>query len=251
MPRLRYTPRFKFDVSRAGQARVAAGGPAAKLVGWVGVPGSRLGDDLFTSIGLPNGKRLRLFHASRRRNGRRPPDEEPNEKPETFAALRVSALPSRPEMPYPNERDVPRCLQSLEQSAPPPLKVMLDSMEPAPAFGVMRTDALTLQVAKRVVAARREHEAPAEAAAVSLVLEASAFAPRKRQSDGHSFWNTPKILARAFELDWSRTCTERFRQAVAKSDDDGLEQLDSEMDEIKEARNHLLHHPFHRLVTAS
>ena len=59
-----------------------------------------------------------------------------------------------------------------------------------------------------------------------------------------SFWNTPKILARAFELDWSRTCTERFRQAVAKSDDDGLEQLDSEMDEIKEVRVTTFSPPF-------
>jgi hypothetical protein len=67
-----------------------------------------------------------------------------------------------------------------------------------------------------------------------LVLDRSIFADRKKVSDGHSFFQTVQITERAFNVDWSRCNTPRFRMLIAKEDDGGLETVDIEINEIRD-----------------
>jgi len=59
------------------------------------------------------------------------------------------------------------------------------------------------------------------------------WAPRKRDSDARSFYSSGRVFGRAFAVDWSRCNTERFRGMVAKDDDGGAAQGDTELAEVR------------------
>jgi hypothetical protein len=81
---------------------------------------------------------------------------------------------------------------------------------------VVRTDPFVLHVRGKASAAPSSASAPSAADAKPLKLLTSIFAPRKRHSDGHSFYTTDDVVGRAFKIDWSRAVSSRFRHFVAK-----------------------------------
>jgi hypothetical protein len=44
---------------------------------------------------------------------------------------------------------------------------------------------------------------------IPWTLQTSVFAARKHESDGKSFWDEPKLLARCFQADWTQTKCQR------------------------------------------
>ena len=68
---------------------------------------SRIAEQLgFKGFELPNGKVLRLFHASNKRNWKTPPQEPVEPIPADLLTLNLPALPPHPHPPQPSRRDV-------------------------------------------------------------------------------------------------------------------------------------------------
>ena len=67
-------------------------------------------------------------------------------------------------------------------------------------------------------------------------LDESIFSLRKKTADARSYYCAgPKVAQRAFEIDWSRCNTERFRYFIQKEDDSKTAQdADCELAEVKE-----------------
>ena len=234
-----YTPRFHFHPA-AGQ-KGAKKGPSGKLVSWKATDGSRVGDSVAPSFTLPNGTTMRFFHRENRRNAIKPKAEPDERRPDSLDALGMGWLPARPSPPRPTEADVPRLEHSAELIPPKPIvATLVPYTAPAPEFGVIEVEPFTLGVvepmrvktpassADAVDGDREEKKGP------PLVLEKSVFANRRRTSDGHSYFATPAIVSRAFEIDWSRCNNPRFRTLIGRQDDGGWEMLAQEMNEIRE-----------------
>ena len=245
-----YTPRFAF--STAPGARDEKLGPQAKLYSWIGVAGSKVGNDNFSSFPLPgdeSGRILRLFHASHRRNARTPLPEPKMAQPTTLEVLSMPSLPPKPPAPMPSEKDVPKLTQSVALVAPDPQKSLMDDCVPPPAFGVISPEPIAFKVVppkNEPTGAGDDEEgkaAPTPAAKdlEPLVLEHSPFAPRKHHSDGHAFFTTPRVRSRAFQIDWSRCNNERFRYLIAREDNEGRAGVDFEMAEIREVLAQHMH----------
>ena len=60
---------------------------------------------------LPNGRVLRLFHASNKRNWRSPPQEPVEPLPAALTTLGLAGLPPHPPPPQPSRRDVQKLTQ--------------------------------------------------------------------------------------------------------------------------------------------
>ena len=231
-----YTSRFAFtglsDV-KSGQSK----GPSGKLVSWVGVPGSRVGDSVASPFTLPDGRVIRMFHTSCRRNARTPHPEQVERLPETLSALGMNALPARPFPVAPSERDVPRIVQTVSLLPPQPARSILELTHPPPRFGEIMTAPFELHVSEKAARAPTklaDDELSEEEIDRPLNLNSSIFALRKRVSDGHSYYTPPSLVNRAFHIDWSRCNTPRFRGLVGLEDDGGLGTIDVEMIEIRE-----------------
>jgi len=204
------------------------------LVSWVGVAGSRVGDSVAPSFTLPDGRILRLFHSSQRRNARTPAAEPAENVPETLAGLGMHRLPQRPQPPHPNERDVPRIARTVELHAPVPVKTVLEQTNPPPSFGEITTEPFTIRIHERARPAHEEEAAPAAAQEQPFTLERSSFSNRRKTSDGHSFYTRKAITARAFHIDWSRCNTPTFRKLISKEDDGGYLEAEVELTEIRD-----------------
>ena len=89
-----YTPLFKFTGAGESSAAFKQEGGAAgssKLVFWQGSRGSRIAEQLgFKGFELEDGRVLRLFHASNKRNWRAPPHEPDEPVPAALATLGLS-----------------------------------------------------------------------------------------------------------------------------------------------------------------
>ena len=205
-----------------------------KLVSWLGVAGSAVGDSVAPAWGLPDGRILRLFHTSQKRNARVPYPELPEVMPDTLSGLRVQRLPQRPLPPAPNERDVPKIPVTVELISPIPAKSLLEQTHPPPNYGEITVDPFTLMVSEFVekpAGTDKEEEEKKE----PFILEKSIFAPRAKLSDGHSFYTPRSITQRAFNIDWSRCNTPHFRQLIAREDDGGFVTADIELTEVRDA----------------
>jgi hypothetical protein len=63
----------------------------------------------------------------------------------------------------------------------------------------------------------RAPAAEVEAADEAWDIYKSVFAPRLKEADARSFWETEKVVARAFEVDWRRMLDEpRVRKYVGE-----------------------------------
>lgn len=223
-----HTPRFHFHPA-AGQ-RGAKPGPSGKLLGWQATPLSRVGNSIAPLFTLPDGKVMRFFHKGNARNARKPTTELSEPLPRTLEVLEMPWLPSRPMAPMPAEVDVPKLTQTVELVAPTPIvATLVPWTAPPPNFGVIDIEPFHLSVLEVVEKPEGEKEKKKP-----LVLEKSQFANRRRTSDGHSFFTTPAITGRAFEIDWSRVNNSRFRTLIGRQDDGGWEELAEEMNEIRD-----------------
>ena len=226
-----YTSSFAFAGVRGPEEKTAPG----TLISWVGVAGSRVGDYVAPSFELPDGKILRLFHASRKRNARTPLPEPAENLPETLFALEMGSLPIKPPPITMNEHDMPTVPDAVALLAPQPVKSVLDQTNPPPTFGVITTEPFTLRVDEKKAAPAQVGDGPIKPMEPPFKLEGSMFSQRKKLSNSHSFYTTPQIIGRAFQIDWSRCNTPRFRALIAQEDDDGMSGTDIEVSEIRAA----------------
>ena len=100
------------------------------------MPGSRVGESVAPSFALPDGRIMRLFHASHKRNARTPFAEPAETLPETLSGLGMQRLPQRPPPPLPNERDMPKVAHRVELTPPLPLKSLLVETHAPSSWGV-------------------------------------------------------------------------------------------------------------------
>ena len=256
-----HTPRFQFQkedalsTAKEGSGANAASlekllvqkeqlaGVAGVLVSWQASPGSRVGDSLFPSYPLPDGRTLRMFHRSHRRNAVAPPEEPAAPvyppPPDDLTALQLDGLPAAPPPTQPSKRDVPTLPQSIHLGAPQPKEHVLKVSHDDVWYGTITTDNIAFGAKEKGrEAVLASSMAPQVAARPQkpqeLDLNTSVFASRKTTSDGRSFFSGPRITGRAFEIDWSRMNQERFRRLVAHEDDGGQFGADSELAEIKD-----------------
>ena len=139
--------------------------------------GSRVGDGLFGTFVLPDGRCLRLYHNSQRRNCREPTPEPPDDVPNKLSVLQgttcckihhptpadirdhpavtlqcrkyplcptiyFETLPPRPIPPYPTKRDVPQLTQSIFLGAPQPRKHTLPVRNEDVWYGTIELDSM-------------------------------------------------------------------------------------------------------------
>ena len=232
-----YTPRFSFSGNPEGRAERS--GPQAKLFSWIGVAGSRIGNDNFSSYPLEGteGKVLRLYHTSHPRNCRVPEREPVGQLPTSLGQLKCgessTTLPAPPMPPMLTERDVPKLTQSPVLSPPQPRKSLLEDCTFPPMFGEIVSEPILFHCVPKDESGEEPSKSTKDG---SLELDRSVFAPRRSHSDAHSFYNTSQVRSRAFQIDWSRCNTDRFRRLIAREDHEGLglAGVDAEIGKIRE-----------------
>ena len=258
-----YVPHYSFQSGGQGSALLASEGPRTDgptpgelramrgdalgaLVTWEAVKGSKVGDGLFHTFELPDdsGRVLRLYHTSNKRNARPPYAEPQAAPPDSLAALQALALPPSPPPPQPSKRDLPRLAQSIFLAAAQPEQHTLAVASDEVWYGTLARDEIVLgamqvdpppetesiEIFVEEIRAPPEEEGP-------LDLDKSIFKERKHDSDSRSYrCRGPALMQRAFEIDWSRCNTERFRNFVSREDDaTGDGELDAELAELKTA----------------
>mmetsp|Transcript_10668 Transcript_10668/g.27463 ORF Transcript_10668/g.27463 Transcript_10668/m.27463 type:complete len:169 (-) Transcript_10668:110-616(-) len=88
------------------------------LVGWEGAAGSRIGDELFPSYPLADGRVVRLYHSSIGRNWRAPRREPAEPQPESLDTLQLSTMLPPPPPPQPGKRELPSASAELVSTIP-------------------------------------------------------------------------------------------------------------------------------------
>lgn len=151
-------------------------------------------------------------------------------------------MPSPPPPPQPSKRDLPKLALSVFLGAPTPKQHTLKQVDEEVwygtiakediAFGVMQyqpTEAPEKPKPRLGDAAEPEPEKPFD-------LDESVFALRKKTCDARSYYCAgPKVTLRAFEIDWSRCNTERFRNFIGREDDSSsAQEYDTELAEVKQ-----------------
>ena len=225
-----YTSSFKFDGPKGPEDKSAFSGT---LVSWVGVEGSMVGEYVAPSFMMPDGKLLRVFHSSIKRNARTPLPEPIEVMPDTLAGLGVDALPIKLSPLHLNEHDVPKTPEASALRAPFPVKSLLDQTNPPPSFGEITTEPIAFLVREKAEASAEKQTDSSAPTKPPFKLEGSIFSSRKKNSDAHSFFTTDQILHRCFAIDWSRCNTPRFRALIAKEDDGGILGANVELVEVR------------------
>ena len=86
-------------------------GQRGQLVSWTGAKGSRIGDELYKSFELPDGRVVRLYHSSNKRNWREPAPEPTEVRPRGLSALGLW-VPSMAQTVALGKQDVPKPAQA-------------------------------------------------------------------------------------------------------------------------------------------
>jgi len=245
-PEEHYTKRFKFTGEGLSEAALATrmkegGRIPASMFCWEATLGSRVGDMVGSAFKLADGRFVRLYHRPTRRNWRQAERDILPLPPDGLGSLHLDSLPALPPAPVPTRRDLPKLAQSIFLGAPSPSFHTLPVSSPDVWYGTIPREILQLG-ARRIVEPTPEVEVQPELGETAeltpwlttVELEESIFAPRKQESDGRSFFTPDSLTARAFDIDWSRLNSERFRNFIGKEDDDGIEGVDDEMAEVKE-----------------
>jgi len=245
-PTEEYTPTFKFKGDDGGFMPTKTGLQGGKLVSWVAaapkrlIPavakhvghayvGSKIAEECgFKGFVLPNGKTLRLFHASTKRNWKAPAVEPDEPQPETLTALGLPSMPPNPPPPQPSKRDLPKLVQTEVRA----MRLKPETKKGASGSSAISTAYVSLMEEERFVMTAHTPEAmPSGAMAgvssllggkpdVTLPLFESVFAPRRLTSDSRTFFDDGNVTLRAFEIDFARCNQERFRLLIQQEDDD-------------------------------
>jgi hypothetical protein len=239
-----YTTRFKFtgdglsDAALAARLKQGARVPAS-MFSWQAAVGSRVGAQMACAFELPDGRAVRLYHRPVRRNWRQAERDILPLPPDRLGALHLDTLPAPPPAPMPSRRDLPKLVQSIFMGAPSPSFHTLPVASPDVWYGTIPREGIQFG-ARRVLApaAAEEAFAPSEPEEqppwlAPDELDRSIFGSRKQDSDGKSFYTSPTLTERSFEIDWSRLNTERFRSFLQKTDGASIEGADGEMQEVK------------------
>jgi hypothetical protein len=258
-----YTPVFKFaGPEGATLGRDTSQTMGGKLISWVAPPpqkqlrrvakhtgheyvGSRIAEELgFKGFELPNGKTLRLFHASTKRNWRAPHMEPEELEPSTLLVLGLHEMPAHPPPPQPSKRDLPKLPQSEVRPIRPKALV---KAEAGSTSAIVSAYASLVDEEKFVLKVQPKSGATelfVDKARLnqSFDLFSSVFAGRRIVSDARSFYDDPVVTQRSFEIDFARCNQERFRLLIKAEDDDtanasGAASESIEIGEIKEVLN--------------
>ena len=250
-----YTPKFRFAPQGEGSSLKLgeSGGQGGKLVFWPAAPpsklrdgrmvGSKIAEQLgFKGFELPNGKVLRLFHASTKRNWKAPPQEPVEPLASSLVTVGLPELPPHPHPPQPSRRDVQKLTQA-DVKAPKPRV----EKRAAATFSYGDTSVEEETLSLYVVPASAGGGGAAAAAALlggskrnqEFELHESIFASRRLNTDGRTFYDDEQVYRRAFEIDFARCNQERFRLLIREEDDDTATGGDAgsestEIGEIKE-----------------
>ena len=239
-----YTPKFRFKGDEAAAMQdTRSGGMGGKLVYWQAAAPAKLSNRVakhvghkevgsevarlcgFTGFKLPNGKELRLFHASTKRNWKAPAQEPVEPLPDTLATLGLPTLPPHPPPPQPSRRDVQKLSQP-DPRAPKPRKEKqaadgADAASAAYSYGDTEIETETLTFIVRQSAKDLGLDLPkTKGKDAPFDLFESPFAPRRITSDGKTFYDDEQVSHRAFEIDFARCNQERFRLLIREEDDD-------------------------------
>ena len=190
-----------------------------------------------------------MYHTSNKRNARLPPSEPNAALPDSLGTLQVTALPPPPPPPQPSKRDLPQLAQTIFLAAAQPARHTLRVSSDDVWYGTLARDDIVLgalQVAppnsveaEMQLAEELHAQEQAQKQASTLDLDASIFSARKADSDSRSFLcRKAACMERAFEIDWSRCNTERFRALIGREDDaqgGGDAEVNAECADIKAA----------------
>jgi hypothetical protein len=240
-----YTTRFKFsgggisDAALASRLKQGARVPASMFT-WQAAVGSRVGAQIACAFELSDGRSVRLYHRPVRRNWRQAERDILPLPPDRLGALHLSSLPMPPPAPMPTRRDLPKLVLSIFMAAPSPSFHTLPVASPDVWYGTIPREEIRFG-ARRVLEpmAAEQESAPSQPEEkppwlMPDELDKSIFGSRKLDSDGRSFYTPPTLTERAFEIDWSRLNSERFRSFLEKADGANIDGVDSEMQEVKE-----------------
>lgn len=208
--------------------------PRASMVMWRSREGSRYSQGLFAHIPLPDGELAHVYYTGRKKNA---VDPGPMPTPPIPTALRdfgIDSLPLKPLSMPPGEGDVSVSKVRLSLSCPMPSEHKLPVEDVHVWYGTVPNALPLLDVEARTLVDLRAKEGRNGPYIKPWTVDDSLFAPRKKYTDAHSYWNSEKTTQRAFEIDWARMNQERFRILIDREDDTGG---DDEMMEVKAVLN--------------
>ena len=237
-----YVPRFRFSGDDAGRMGGGQGGGGqGKLISWVAAApaklsnrvaaqlgrrhvGSKIAEELgFKGFALPNGKTLRLFHASTKRNWRAPPVEPDEPLPDGLATLALPGMPPPPPPPQPSKRDLPKLTQSELRCLRPKKEDRSAESAMAAAYSTLiEEERFVIHVQPGATGSMTDMVTKSQKAtgANKFELFESVFAPRRLAADSRNFYDDEQVTLRAFEIDFARCNQERFRLLIRSEDDD-------------------------------
>ncbi|KAL1530238.1 hypothetical protein AB1Y20_001153 [Prymnesium parvum] len=148
------------------------------------------------------------------------PGSEPGEEePCSLADVQQTLPPPLPTI-KPTAKDQPRLRHFIYPGAPPPLKHTLKGVRHHDVWmGTIPFSMIDIRVAAKKKMNMDLVEFKADASQVvqssrSWNIDQSCFRHRKELSDSRSYWDTPTVYKRGFEMDWARINSERFSSVV-------------------------------------
>lgn len=247
-PSREYASKWRFDPIGIGALGLSVPGPddplpaheadssKASMIAWRGRKGCRYSQGLFAQIPLPNGELAHVYYLGHKKNAVNPGPAPGPPVPSALSDFGIEALPPKPHSHPPSARDPPIAKVFLSLSCPLPDEHLLPVEDPSVWFGTAPNQLPLLDVEPRALLNLSMAEPKRQSTIKSWTVDDSLFAPRKKYTDAHSYWNSSKTTQRAFDIDWTRLNQERFRVLIDREDDIGGD------DEMREVRSVLLEH---------
>ena len=221
-------------------------GKALRFMAWKKVEGSKVHDDL-PSYQLPNGMLGHFYdRGSEYIDEATAPAATPPDQPFTLKGLLQSDLPPRTiliELSTPKEDGELASVRPNPRLPPDPECHTLDVSQPPRFFGDLRQHLPMVEAKVELVHQTEKYEERHKVEdRPPWDINASVFAPRRRESDGKDYYNNVKVQNKQFESDWKRvTSKERFvgfveREAKKAAAKDGkpAPEPESAMKELKD-----------------
>ena len=241
--------RINFEDRTENVLKVRAG-KALRFCAWRAVEGSRVHEDL-PSYPLPNGLRGHFYdRGCETIDEVTAPAATPPDRAVTLRGLHQVTLPPAHvllELSIPSEDSGISQMRPAPRLPRDPEKHTLDVGENPSFFGDIQDHPLRFESTVETVHVNEWSEEKV-AERLPWDIDASVFAPRKRESDGLAYYNHAKVENKQFERDWKRAMEKEqfktfvFKSAVAAAEAEGQPKprKGKELKEIKAAfaRNH-------------
>jgi hypothetical protein len=154
-----------------------------------------------------------------------PEPEPPQPPPVSFADLLAfdgHGVPQLQPAPHPSQRDVAIVPHIFLAAALPErhtLPVDPEAEGSAVWYGTVPRPPVHLIVRERVEISFPALETRKVDEIEAWHIDRSIWRPRRRTADSRTYWDSPEVYERAFELDWARCSVMRFRRMLGVGDD--------------------------------